>query len=85
MLPFVLFIFIIATGHINAYSQSVGTDYSIRGGRQNQTNLVNFILLINQDISWSSIQSSFLISSRENNLLVGSFVPDTQGFFISGA
>jgi len=73
-----------ATGRINGYSQSVGTDYSIRGGRQNQTNIVNFVLLINSDISWANIQASFIFTSR-SDLLVGSFLPDTQSLFVSGA
>ena len=62
----------------------MGTDYSIRGGRQNQTNIVNFVLLINQDISWASLQASFIITSR-SDLLIGSFSPDTQSLFVSGA
>ena len=80
---FVRFCLFSATGRINGYSQAVGTDYSIRASRINQTNIVNFILLINQDISWASIQASFIFSSR-SDLIVGSFYPDTQSLFVSG-
>jgi hypothetical protein len=81
---FVCFCLFSATSKINGYSQAVGTDYSIRASRVNQTNIVNFILLINHDISWASIQASFIFSSR-SDLIVGSFYPNTESLFVSGS
>jgi hypothetical protein len=73
-----------ATSRINGYIQAVGTDYSIRASRVNQTNIVNFILLIDHDISWASIQASFIFSSR-SDLIVGSFYPNTESLFVTGS
>jgi len=72
-----------STSKINTYNPSVGTDYSIRGSRVNNTNLVNFILLINHDSSWSNIIVSFLITAR-NDFWTGYFTPDTQDFYNIG-
>lgn len=48
----------------------------------NSTNIANFILLINEDLSWTNIRASYLISSREDFFL-GSFSPDTSSLFTS--
>ena len=69
-----------ATARIDAYNQTAGTDYSIRAGRLNSTNIAIFTLLINADFSWSSIRASFLISSR-SDFYLGGFFPDTQSLF----
>ena len=73
----------LATSRINAYNPSVGTDYSIRGSRVNNTNSVNFILLINHDLSWSSMVVSFLVTAR-SDFWAGYFLPDTQDFYNIG-
>lgn len=70
----------LATSRINAYNPSIGTDYSIRGSRVNNTNNVNFILLINQDYSWTSIIVSFLITAR-SDFWAGYFVPGIQDLY----
>lgn len=73
-----------STGRINGFNQAAGTDYSIRGSRLDNTNIANFVLLINQDSSWTSIRASFLISSR-SDFFLGAFLPDTINFSSAGS
>jgi hypothetical protein len=76
------FILSLATGRFTGFNQAAGIDYSIRGGQTNSSTTAQFVLLINEDLSWASVTVSYLISSR-NDFWVGSFLPDTFGLIPS--
>ena len=74
----------VSTSQIIGFNQIYGVDYSIRGGRINNTNIAKIVLYINSDNSWSSIKASYLISSRRDFIL-GSFLSDVSDLGNDGA
>lgn len=66
----------VSTSFVGIRTPRSGIDYSVRAGKKNDRQKLNIVLLINDDVTWTSIQVSYIVTSRKD-FRVGSFIADT--------